>query len=363
MAHIQTIVTKQICGKLLTGPALIALVFSLSHLTESHCMDNDIPPSGGPTTGAASFALTVQQQAELMSKAEAGDAEAAFRLSGYYGFMRQDYEQEQRWLTVAARSGHATAQYNLASDLSRGGKDLVQAARWATEALKSGHQSAARLLVAIEAAQSAALAPEEQAALAAKAGSGNADAAFRLSRFYNFVLNDRAQTRRWRKLAAEGGNASAQYDHAVALYSDGEQLAEAARWAAEARKNGDADAGRLLQEIEALQSASLAPEEEAALMVKAEAGDAEAAFRLSKYHHFVHKDGRVRGRRWLVRAAEGGQATAQYDLALVLQLDGGSLAQAERWAAQARGNGDADAQRLLQRIEALHSAARRQPGN
>lgn len=321
-------------------------------------MDNSTPPSEGPTTGAASFALTLQQQAELMSKAEAGDAEAAFRLSGYYGFVRQDYEQEQRWLTVAAKNGHATAQYNLASDLSRGGKDLVQAARWATEALQNGHESADRLLGAIEAAQSAMLAPEEQAALAAKAGAGDADAAFRLSRYYNFVHKDRAQTRRWRKLAAEGGNAAAQYDLAVALYMDGEQLAEAARWAAEARKNGDADAGRLLREIEALQSASLTPKEEAALVTKAEAGDAEAAFRLSKYHHFVHQDGRVRGRRWLVRAAEGGQTTAQYDLAVVLQLDGGSLAQAMRWAAQARSNGDADAERLLQRIEAMRSGSR-----
>jgi len=354
---------KQNSGKVLTGPAVLALVLSLSHISESHCMDNSIPPSGGPTTGAASFALTLEQQAELISKAETGDAEAAFRLSGYYGFARQDYEQEQHWLTVAARNGHATAQYNLASDLSRGGKDLAQAARWATEALKNGHESADRLLGAIKAAQSAMLTPEEQAALVAKAEAGDADAAFRLSRFYNFVHRDRVQTRKWRKLAAEGGNASAQYDLAVALYMDGEQFAQAAHWAAEARKNGDPDAGRLLREIEALQSASLTPEEEAALVVQAEAGDAEAAFRLSKYHHFVHQDGRVRGRRWLVRAAEGGQATAQYDLAVVLQLDGGSLAQAARWAAQARRNGDADAERLLQRIEALRSAAQRQPGN
>jgi TPR repeat protein len=140
---------------------------------------------------------------------------------------------------------------------------------------------------------------------------------------------------------------------------NGKDLEQAARWAAEARKNGDADAGRLLREIEALQSASLTPDEEAALVAKAEAGDAEAAFRLSKYHHFVHQDGRVRGRRWLVRAAEGGQATAQYNLAVVLQMDGIFLAEAARWAAEARKNGDADAGRLLQRIEAVRSGARR----
>ncbi len=108
------------------------------------------------------------------------------------------------------------------------------------------------------------LTPEEQAAAVAKAEAGDAGAAFRLSRYYNFVHQDRVQTRKWRKLAAEGGHASAQYDLAVTLYMEGEQLAQATHWAAEARKNGDKDAARLLHEIEALQSAALGVEEQAA---------------------------------------------------------------------------------------------------
>jgi TPR repeat protein len=354
MAHIQARAMKQATSPSRAMPMLLAVVFFLSHATETHPMDKDMP-----TSSAQIYALDDAQRIDLARKAEAGDAEAAFRLSQHYTFTHSDADQRTHWLSVAAKAGHVVAQSNLASDLSTDGKDLAQAAQWAAEARRNGSPDADRLLGAIEAAQSAMLTPEEQTTLAAKAEAGDAEAAFRLSRYRNFVHQDRTQTRRWRKLAAEGGHAPAQYELAVDLYMNGKDLEQAARWAAEARKNGDADAGRLLREIEALQSASLTPDEEAALVAKAEAGDAEAAFRLSKYHHFVHQDGRVRGRRWLVRAAEGGQATAQYNLAVVLQMDGIFLAEAARWAAEARKNGDADAGRLLQRIEAVRSGARR----
>lgn len=320
-------------------------------------MDKDTPTSSGQIYG-----LGEPERAELAKKAEAGDAEAAFRLVQHYTFTQDDAAQRERWLLVAARLGHATAQHNLAVELARDGKDLAGAAHWAAEARKGGSTGADRLLGGIEAARAAMLTPEAQAELTAKAQAGDAAAALRLSRYFNHVQQDRGAERRWRKLAAEGGLAAAQYELAVDLYRNGKDLAQAAHWAAEARSNGDADAGRLLREIEALRSPALAPEEEAALVAKAEAGDAEAAFRLSKYYHFVHQDGRARGRRWLVRAAEGGQATAQYDLATVLQLEGQALTEAARWAEAARRNGDPDAARLLQRIEALRTVAPGQPG-
>jgi hypothetical protein len=338
-------------------PALVALALFLSHAMETHSMDKDTPTSSGQIYG-----LGEPERAELAKKAEAGDAEAAFRLVQYYTFTRDDAGQRERWLLAAARLGHPTAQQNLAVDLSRGGKDLAGAAHWAAEARKGGAKGADQLLGEIEAARAAMLAPGAQAELTAKAQAGDAEAAFRLSRYFNYVQQDRGAERRWRRLAAEGGEAAAQYELAVDLYRNGKDLAQAARWAAEARRNGDADAARLLREIEALQSPELAPGDEAALAAKAEAGDAEAAFRLSKHYHFVHQDGRARGRRWLVRAAEGGQATAQYNLATVLQLEGHALAEAARWAGEARKNGDADAARLLQRLEVLRTGAPRQPG-
>jgi len=236
-------------------PTLLALVlFSLSPAMEAHSMNNDEPVSGGQI-----HALDDAQRSDLARKAEAGDAQAAFRLAQYYTFTQADKVQRTRWLAVAAKAGHATAQYNLASELSSDGEDLDQARHWAAEALQNGYKDADRLLGAIEAARSAVLAPDARAALAAKAEAGDAEAAFRLSRYANYVLQDRSQERRWRKLAAEGGHVVGQHNLTCDLYMNGKDLAEAAHWAAESLKNGNADAGDLLKEIEAVRTKARGP--------------------------------------------------------------------------------------------------------
>ena len=108
--------------------------------------------SSSPISGARSFALTDAQRAELVTKAEAGDAEAAFRLSLYYTFASSDDVQRTRWLTAAAKAGHVVAQHNLAYDLYMSGKDLAEAAHWAAESAKNGNAEAGDLLKEIEAA-------------------------------------------------------------------------------------------------------------------------------------------------------------------------------------------------------------------
>ena len=112
--------------------------------------------SSSPISGARSFALTDAQRAELVAKAEAGDAEAAFRLSLYYTFASSDDVQRTRWLTVAAKAGHVVAQHNLAYDLYMSGKDLAEAAHWAAESAKNGNAEAGDLLKEIEAARAKA---------------------------------------------------------------------------------------------------------------------------------------------------------------------------------------------------------------
>ncbi|WP_418116947.1 hypothetical protein [Variovorax sp. 350MFTsu5.1] len=112
--------------------------------------------SSSPISGAQSYALTDAQRAELITKAEAGDAEAAFRLSLYYTFTSSDDVQRIRWLTIAAKAGHVVAQHNLAYDLYMGGKDLAEAAHWAAESSKSGNAEAGDLLKEIEAARAKA---------------------------------------------------------------------------------------------------------------------------------------------------------------------------------------------------------------
>ena len=137
----------------------LLLNLSASYATQNQTMDTpDAAPasSSSPISGAQSYALTDAQRAELITKAEAGDAEAAFRLSLYYTFTSSDDVQRIRWLTIAAKAGHVVAQHNLAYDLYMGGKDLAEAAHWAAESSKSGNAEAGDLLKEIEAARAKA---------------------------------------------------------------------------------------------------------------------------------------------------------------------------------------------------------------
>lgn len=152
MAHIQSKAMTQSRGVFHIASALLALVLSLLHHTESHCMDNS-NPSAGPRAGVSSYFLTPEEQEKLLSKAEAGDAEAALRLSRYYSFIRLDREKGRHWLTRAAQGGHVLAQYSLAVALRSEGKDLSEAAHWAAEALRNGDEEAGELLRQIEAAR------------------------------------------------------------------------------------------------------------------------------------------------------------------------------------------------------------------
>jgi len=137
----------------------LLLNLSVSYATENQTMDTpDAAPasSSSPISGAQSYALTDAQRAELITKAESGDAEAAFRLSLYYTFTSSDDVQRIRWLTIAAKAGHVVAQHNLAYDLYMSGKDLAEAAHWAAESSKSGNAEAGDLLREIEAARAKA---------------------------------------------------------------------------------------------------------------------------------------------------------------------------------------------------------------
>ena len=137
----------------------LLLNLSVSYATENQTMDTpDAAPasSSSPISGAQSYALTDAQRAELITKAESGDAEAAFRLSLYYTFTSSDDVQRIRWLTIAAKAGHVVAQHNLAYDLYMSGKDLAEAAHWAAESAKNGNAEAGDLLKEIEAARAKA---------------------------------------------------------------------------------------------------------------------------------------------------------------------------------------------------------------
>lgn len=102
----------------------------------------------------------------------------------------------------------------------------------------------------ISGAQTYSLTDAQRADLAAKAETGDAEAAFRLSLYYTFASSDEAQRIRWLTIAAKAGHVVAQHNLAYDLYMSGKDLAGAAHWAAESAKNGNAEAGDLLKEIE-----------------------------------------------------------------------------------------------------------------
>lgn len=89
---------------------------------------------------------------------------------------------------------------------------------------------------------------EEQQALEARAGKGDAVAAFRLFEHFAFAARDDVAARLWLRRAAEMGHIVAQYNLGAALVDEGESR-EAAQWltrAAEAAKrSGDAETERL----------------------------------------------------------------------------------------------------------------------
>ncbi|MET3493392.1 tetratricopeptide repeat protein [Variovorax boronicumulans] len=132
-------------------PALLAAFVLFNPVMEAFAVDNPTPQ---PLSSASSFMLSPEQRTALTAKAEAGDAEAAFRLANFHTFTAYDPAKRMHWLAIAAKGGHAVAQNNLAYDYLHGdNKDLKEAARWASESLKNGNAAAADLLKEIEAAQ------------------------------------------------------------------------------------------------------------------------------------------------------------------------------------------------------------------
>ncbi len=75
------------------------------------------PPSAGDTSEVS------DKVADVMKRAEQGDADAQYRLGGWYelGFgLSQDYREAVRWYRAAAEQGYSEAQYNLGMMYNKG---------------------------------------------------------------------------------------------------------------------------------------------------------------------------------------------------------------------------------------------------
>lgn len=96
-----------------------------------------------PSSVDSGFVLGEAALSSDLDKAQAGDGEAAFRLSLHYLSIR-NYEERERWLLQAANGGHPGAQYTRWFDL-RGRLDCAstqEALRWLQSSADAGHQRA-----------------------------------------------------------------------------------------------------------------------------------------------------------------------------------------------------------------------------
>lgn len=74
------------------------------------------------------------ERAELIERANAGDAKASWRLYLYYSFVRYTPEQREKWLMVGANAGDDRAIYSLAmfyANVDSQLMDLEKASHWA----------------------------------------------------------------------------------------------------------------------------------------------------------------------------------------------------------------------------------------
>ena len=86
-----------------------------------------------PITGAAVFQLSPENEKMLLVEADEGNADAAYRLSKFYGLTRNDFPKEFIYLQKAAELGKPDAQYNLGVMFKNGHgvkQNLTEAAKW-----------------------------------------------------------------------------------------------------------------------------------------------------------------------------------------------------------------------------------------
>jgi TPR repeat protein len=155
----------------------------------------------------------------------------------------------------------------------------------------------------------------------------------------------------WTLAAAEGGDELAMA-RIAALHEEGGRMprdvAEAAQWQRRIAREGRSEAARQLARAALARLDELRRVDPAALRARAEAGDAAAAFELA----CAHREGKGaqdpdEALHWFRRAAEGGHAEAQVELAFLHDTGVGmpqDVAAATRWYGLAAAQGHAFAQ-------------------
>jgi TPR repeat protein len=328
----------------------------------------------------------LEEAAQLYKKAaEAGDADAQFRLSALYyngdGVEDEDEEEAASWCTKAAEQGHAEAQCTLGRMYEDGEGVEVDggaAAKWYRKSADQRYSEAQyKLGCMYEDAQGVA-----DAAVWYRKGAekGHARAQYNYGRMCNTgegVAEDKAEAAKWYEQAAEQGDADAQAKIGL-MYLVGEGVEtdkqKAARWYAEAAVQGNAEAQYRFGYMHFFGEGVAKDKKEAAKWYKKAAehqGHAEAQYHLGNMYYEGQGEGggcacagaavggsgiaedKKMAASWYLKSASQGNSDAQYMLGC-LYFKGEGVAkdqqEAVKWYTSAGGQGNGPAQAALKRL-------------
>jgi len=314
--------------------------------------------------------LLVAAVAAATAADELADGIAAYERGDYPGALAA-------WLPLAKR-GDAEAQYRVGRLYYYGtgvAPDAAEAARWYRAAAEQGHaRSQSNLGALYEEGRGVAVDPAEAAAWYAKAAAqGRAVASFNLGRMYEQgrgVPQDEPKAFELYEAAARKGYGEAQWQLAR-MYESGRGVAadpeQAAKWERRASKNGyrpgEAKAASPVASIAADDAPAPVPTPASAaatatdpLLASADAGDAEAQYRMGNRYRLgegVAEDP-FEAASWYRRAAEQGHGMAMYMLGYLHYRgrveESRSLVTAYVWFARAAELGVGDAAEWVERI-------------
>jgi TPR repeat protein len=99
--------------------------------------------------------LTQKERTTLAVEAMRGSAEAATRISLFYGFVLLNPVEERRWALVAAENGDSAAQYNVYEDFMNNDTalDRERALFWLKKSAAAGNKDAKEKLKNLDAHQ------------------------------------------------------------------------------------------------------------------------------------------------------------------------------------------------------------------
>ena len=310
--------------------------------------------------------------------ANAGNLDAMNMMGRYYhegwGGLKQDKAAALEWFRKAADAGDSAALYNLAGyyeDGSGGLKaDKAAALEWYCKAADAGNADAMVRISKYYVLGLGDLKKDDKTALEwfRKSGLGNLNSTdsnsqvmYKIAKYYDAQLWDKATALEWFRKAADAGNADAMYNLAI-YYADGSgglkaDQAAAVEWYRKAANAGNAAAMNMMGRYYDEGWGGLKKDEAAALewyRKAADAGNADALYNLA----ICYADGsgglkadKAAALEWYRKAADKGHAAAMYEIGTYYSKGLGGLKKDEvsalEWFRKAADKGNVAAMELI----------------